>query len=498
MDPELQITELEVSPIRVVGRYAIYEKIASGGMATVHIGRLSGAVGFARTVAIKVLHPGLARDPEFVSMFVDEARLAARIRHPNVVQTLDVVSENGELFLVMEYVQGEPLSRLMKLAHVRKESVPIRIAAALMSGTLQGLHAAHETKTERGQPLLLVHRDVSPQNVMVGVDGLARVLDFGVARAAGAVHTSQVGRLKGKIAYMAPEQLQGGEVTRQADIYSASVVAWELLTGTRLFRAETQSGLVAQVQAGKVLPPSQVTAHVPPEFDPVILKGLARAPEDRYQSALEMALALEACAGVEPPRAVAAWIEEIAGGTLNARADRVASVERSGEVSDVSQLRAIINELATGNPSSPSIHETPSPVAPRARVKWLSAAAVALAGLLVLGLVLLLRPGSSESHAANAEPKPKTNVGTTNVAAASPARTATDQSQGQGAQDHATGAAPAPSSEAAPITSAPPDRAGTRPSARATRSGAAREPSGRSRTSPGKSPSPFSGLGGRL
>src|SRR5262245_51026591 len=169
----------------VIGRYALHGELASGGMATVHLGRLLGPVGFSRTVAIKRLHAQYAQDPEFVSMFLDEARLAARIRHPNVVPTLDVVATSGELFLVMEYVPGESLSRLARAARDRMERMPPRIVSAIMSGVLHGLHAAHEAKSERGEPLGIVHRDVSPQNVLVGTDGVARVLDFGVAKAAG-------------------------------------------------------------------------------------------------------------------------------------------------------------------------------------------------------------------------------------------------------------------------------------------------------------------------
>jgi eukaryotic-like serine/threonine-protein kinase len=185
--------------VRVIGRYALYDVLASGGMATVHIGRLLGPVGFSRTVAIKRLHPRYAGDPEFVSMFLEEARLVARIRHPHVVPMLDVVATAGELFLVMEYVAGESLARLAHAAAERGERVPLRVSVAILSGLLQGLHAAHEAHDEHGQPLGIVHRDVSPQNVLVGSDGQARVLDFGIAKAAGRVQTTADGQVKGKL-----------------------------------------------------------------------------------------------------------------------------------------------------------------------------------------------------------------------------------------------------------------------------------------------------------
>ena len=198
----------------VVGRYAICDAIASGGMATVHLGRLIGPVGFSRTVAVKRLHPQFAHDPDFTSMFLDEARLAARVQHPNVVPTLDVVLANDELLLVMEYVRGEALSRLVRAARERGERLPPRIVGAIASGALQGLHAAHEAVDEKGRPLGLVHRDMSPQNILVGVDGTARVLDFGIAKAEGRAHATREGQVKGKLLYMPPEQLQGKAACR--------------------------------------------------------------------------------------------------------------------------------------------------------------------------------------------------------------------------------------------------------------------------------------------
>src|SRR5215472_1683440 len=234
---------LEPRPL-VFGRYRLHGVIASGGMATVHYGRLLGPVGFARTVAIKRLHAQFAQDPEFVAMFVDEARLAARIHHPNVVQTLDVVMEGGELLLVMDYVPGESLAHCLRALISVRTPIPADIVSAIGCAVLHGLHAAHEATGDTGQPLLIVHRDVSPQNVLVGADGVPRLIDFGVARAEGRVQLTREGQLKGKLAYMAPEQLRGtGEVDRRTDVYAAGVVLWETLTRERLFGGDNQ-GLV--------------------------------------------------------------------------------------------------------------------------------------------------------------------------------------------------------------------------------------------------------------
>ena len=183
---------------RIVDRYALFDVIATGGMASVHLGRLMGPVGFSRTVAIKRLHENFARDPEFVAMFLDEARLVARIRHPNVVQTLDVVASAQELLLVMEYVPGESLALLIKRARAAGKFIPIPIVVDIVTGLLNGLHAAHEATNEKGEPLNVVHRDVSPHNILVGTDGVTRVLDFGIAKAVGLVHNTTRRRGEGQ------------------------------------------------------------------------------------------------------------------------------------------------------------------------------------------------------------------------------------------------------------------------------------------------------------
>ena len=314
--------------MRVVGRYALYGEIAAGGMATVHFGRLLGPVGFSRTVAIKRLHPQFAKDPEFVSMFLDEARLAARIRHPNVVPTLDVVATHGELFLVMDYVQGESLSRLIRAARERQGRIPVRYVSTIITGALHGLHAAHEAKNERGEPLRIVHRDISPQNVLVGSDGVSRVLDFGVAKAAGRMQTTREGQLKGKLAYMAPEQI-GGEVTRQTDVYAAAIVLWEALTAQRLFSGDNEGQILAKVLSGEHIPPSALAPELPPELDAVVLKGLARQPAHRWATAREFAIALERCIGIASSTEVGEWVESMAHGALTKRAEKIAEIESS-------------------------------------------------------------------------------------------------------------------------------------------------------------------------
>jgi serine/threonine protein kinase len=311
----------------IVGRYAIYSEIAAGGMATVHLGRLVGPAGFARTVAVKRLHPQYAKDPQFVAMFLDEARLAARVQHPNVVSTLDVVATEGELFVVMDYIRGEALARLVRGAKAEEAPIPLPIVSAVVAGALHGLHAAHETKDERGQPLGIVHRDVSPQNILVGVDGVPRVLDFGVAKAAGRVQTTSEGQLKGKLAYMAPEQMQQTTLDRTADIYAMAVVLWESIVLKRLFKGDSEAHVFAMVLGGQVHPPSKFRSGVSRELDAVVLRALARDRNARFPTAEEMALALERVVRPATASEVAAWVQMLAAEPLRKRSKQIEEIE---------------------------------------------------------------------------------------------------------------------------------------------------------------------------
>ncbi len=311
-------------------------------MATVYLGRDLDIQGSGRTVAIKRLRPQFAKDPEFVAMFLDEARLTERIRHPNVVPTFDVVTADGELFIVMEYVQGESLSRLSRAMQGQLERVPIPILLRVMRDALQGLHAAHEACDDHGASLEIVHRDVTPQNIFVGIDGLGRLLDFGVAKAAGRSQTTRDGQIKGKLAYMAPEQLRGGTVTRQTDVYAASVVLWELLAGQRLFAGGNEAAVIARLVKRDIQPPSAFVPEIPPELDEIVMRGLEADLEERYGTAEDLCVAL-AGSGVQAAAhaEVGAWVQEIAKAALDDRAARILATERRNGVSarDASRVR---------------------------------------------------------------------------------------------------------------------------------------------------------------
>jgi serine/threonine-protein kinase len=310
----------------VIGRYALFDELAAGGMATVHLGRLLGPVGFGRTVAIKRLHAHYLKDEEFITMFMDEARIVARIRHPNVVPMVDVVQNDNGLFLIMEYVHGESLSRLMRTARKLNEPVPPRIVAAIMSGVLLGLHAAHESKGNDGELLNVVHRDVSPQNVIVGADGSARVLDFGIAKAAGRAQVTREGQIKGKLAYMAPEQIRG-QVDRRTDVFAAAVVLWEMLAGKRLHGNAKDVDIVTRIMQGNLPRPSSHAPEVTPELDEIVMRGLASDPKKRIGSARDLALELEKKVGLATPSEVAEWVEHHAQDVLEARSNLVTAME---------------------------------------------------------------------------------------------------------------------------------------------------------------------------
>jgi len=416
----------EHASARPIGRYLLFGEIASGGMATVHLGRLNGPAGFARTVAVKRLHPQYAKDPDFVAMFLDEARLAARIRHPNVVPTLDIVETDGEIFLVMEYVQGASLSRLLRAAANEKRPPDPWLVATLVSGVLHGLHAAHEARSELGGPLEIVHRDVSPQNILIGVDGTPRLLDFGVAKAVGRLQTTREGQVKGKFAYMAPEQIYGRGVTRQADVYSAAVVAWEALTGRRLFTADNEAAIVNAVLHDPIPKPSDIAPDLPRELDAVVMRGLERDATRRYATARDMALALERLGGIAPASEVGAWVDSLVHTELAERQSRIAEIEStsSPELPSLSLPASLDVTRVHSEVSSMAVAPLLPPHAPPPRGRLAMAAGLFVVSALVALTLSLL---TTRDHAATPAPSaalPSASASASAIAA-DPASTAT-------------------------------------------------------------------------
>lgn len=294
-------------------------------MATVRLAQQNGAQGFSRIVAVKTLLDRSAPDSDLVTMFRDEIRVASRVSHPNVVPVLDVVAGDDQLLLVMEYVHGESVSRLLKRC---RSAIPPKIASTIMAGVLRGLQAAHLARSDRGELLHVVHRDVTPHNIVVGVDGTPRLLDFGIAHAVGRIHATRVGHIKGKLAYMAPEQFQNAVVDLRVDIYAAAVTLWEMLTGRRLFEGHKDK-VLKMILHQTVQPPSFLQRAIPRELDAIVLRGLHRDPRRRYETAREMAIALEQKTETVSATELGDWVRRIWGEGRNRREDQIRAIENN-------------------------------------------------------------------------------------------------------------------------------------------------------------------------
>jgi serine/threonine-protein kinase len=383
-----------------VGRYTLFGHLGSGGMAAVYLGRDLGQGASPRVVAIKRLHAHIAASASGVAAFLDEARVTEQIRHPNVVALLEVVSDERELALVMEYVHGVPLAHLWDSARRRAERAPIPIVARIVIDMLRGLEAAHRANDENGQPLGIVHRDVSPQNVLVGADGVTRLLDFGIATGAVRLQTTRDDQLKGKLRYMAPEQLQKDEVTPLADLYATAVVFWEMLTGEKLFVASSEGATMARVLEGVVAPPSELCPGVPPTVDAIVLQCLSRARGERLPSCAAMADAISGAVAVASAHDVSEWVTAIASDFLSERQELVRCVEE-GRAGAFVAHRAVAPErtatLAGNEPPNPpplrrdSSSEEPSAAHGRGRRVALFSSLFAVLALAAVALVWSVR-----------------------------------------------------------------------------------------------------------
>ncbi|HEX3773791.1 MAG TPA: serine/threonine-protein kinase [Polyangiaceae bacterium] len=334
-----------------LGRYALFDQIAQGGMATVHLGRLIGPIGFSKIVAIKQMHESAARNPDFVAMFLDEARLSGRVQHPNVVATFDVIASGGEAFLVMEYVHGESLSALLRATRLRAERLAPAFAVHILCDVLAGLHAAHEATDEHAEPLNLIHRDVSPQNIMVGVDGVARVLDFGIAKAAGRLQETQTGQLKGKLGYMAPEQLLGRPLDRRVDIFAAGICLWESISGRKMFDADNSGQLMYQVLETDI-PPLSAIADVSPALSRAVERAISRDPNERFATARDFARELEQSTELVSPRQIGDWVTSLSGEALSRRFERLRAIEAT----PLTTTTAVVARASSGFHERDSFH----------------------------------------------------------------------------------------------------------------------------------------------
>jgi eukaryotic-like serine/threonine-protein kinase len=276
-----------------LGRYEILGRIATGGMATIYLARVRGIHGFEKHVVVKQILPALAQDRSFVERFLEEARLAATLQHGNIVQVLDVGSEGESYFFTMEFLNGVDLATLAKTAWAEEGGLPLEHVVSIGLGVCAGLQYAHDKTGPDGTPLGIVHRDISPQNLFATLDGMVKVLDFGIARTTARLADTAHGVIRGKVRYMSPEQSLGGPLDRRSDLFSLAVVLWELATGARLFVGQNELEILALIASQDAPPPSWVRGEFPRDLEAVIMKGLRRNPDERYATAEEFRTALE-------------------------------------------------------------------------------------------------------------------------------------------------------------------------------------------------------------
>ncbi len=280
------------APLRL-GRFELLMELSHGGMATLYLARMRGPQTFQKLVALKKIHDHLAKESEFVQMFLDEARIAAKIEHPNVASIYELGEADGSYYMAMEYVHGENLKDIIRASVQQRRLLPWTIAVKIAADTARGLHAAHELRNNDGNLLGVVHRDVSPQNILVSYEGHTKVIDFGVAYAAERISHTQDGTVKGKIAYMSPEQVAGKPVDRRSDIFSLGIVLFEALCFRRLFKKDSPTATMAAVSQAQVPTLLSIRSGLPPSLDRILHKALAVHPEDRFQTASDFAHALE-------------------------------------------------------------------------------------------------------------------------------------------------------------------------------------------------------------
>jgi len=446
---------------RSFGRYELLAPIARGGMAMVWAARLKGTRGFEKLVAIKTMLPGMSEHGNFERMFLDEAKLAARIRHPHVVEILDLGEEQGILYLVMEWVEGEPLSVVMRKAEERG-GIPVAIGVRMIMQACAGLHAAHELKDEDGEPLGLVHRDVSPQNLLVTYDGITKMADFGIAKttARGGGSTA-IGEVKGKIAYMAPEQATAGNVDRRTDVFALGVILYQLATGKHPFRGQTEGETLANIMLLENLKPPRFHApNYPSSLEAVVLKALSREPVHRYESANALSRALDkalppSLRGAVGDEEVGAFVRSLLGEAREkGRAKLAAALLDAERVARPTASAASKQaEIATEPPVAPGVPDTDGGSAverlttsrPRSRWPVLAAAAAVAAAALAIGLATRGKDEPERPSPAS-EPAVHANAPVVPVAAPAPAAEAPAES----AVAPSSSAPPAASSERTP------------------------------------------------
>jgi serine/threonine protein kinase len=274
-------------PVRF-GKYTLVDRIAVGGMAEIFLARQAGLEGFEKTIVIKRIRPHLSKQPNFVKMFLNEAKLAAQLNHPNIVQIYDLGKISESYFIAMEYIFGRDMRRIIPKADALGIPFPMVYALKIASSVCEGLYYAHQRADLYGHPLHIVHRDVTPENIFVSFDGTVKVLDFGIAKAANQIEQTRAGEIKGKLSYMSPEQCMGKPLDNRSDLFSLGVVLYEWLTGFKLFTGESEVGILKSITEGKIYAPSYFKADIPEAVEAILMKALEKDRDRRYQTAWEM------------------------------------------------------------------------------------------------------------------------------------------------------------------------------------------------------------------
>jgi serine/threonine-protein kinase len=334
----------------IAGKYNLLRRLGHGGMAEVFLARLEGLQGFQKLVVVKRILPHLAQDGEFVTMFLDEARTAADLRHPNVVNIMEINRDQGTYYMAMEFLHGHDVRRLQRKVSKAKKPFPLEHAMEVVMGAASGLHYAHTKVGLNGIPLEIVHRDVSPQNILVAFTGETKVVDFGIAKAATQSEQTEVGIIKGKYAYMSPEQARGEHLDKLTDQFALGAVMWELITLRRLFKRQTEAQTLQAVISGNVPDPRRFREDCPESIAKVVLKSLEKKRTKRFKDLQEMRIALEeAMAGLglaHSPARLGRWVSELYGDELE---DEIAlSEERlEDDGSSLASLPRAVEEQAT-------------------------------------------------------------------------------------------------------------------------------------------------------
>jgi eukaryotic-like serine/threonine-protein kinase len=377
------------APLQRLGRYELLARIGEGGMAEVYLARMLGPMNFQKIVVVKKIHHELVAQGEFLSMLLDEARLSALIKHPRVVDIYELGRAGDTYFIAMEHLEGQPLSMVMSAALKGHPLDPCSIAR-IISDAAEGLHAAHELQTMAGEAVELVHRDVSPGNIIVLYDGTAKIVDFGVAKARGRLTQSGVRELKGKLGYMSPEQLTVNPIDRRSDVFSLGVVMWEALALKRLFPGESSEALEERMRT-EVPPPSNYQPHVPPQLDDICLRALQIDPEQRFQTAGQMAQAIyDALREVGTHRELEITSQHMRRVFAKLYTER-RQLLRSRALRPDEIIVDPVDELAAGTPAAKSSPKT-EVSSPRRRWLWPALATIVLVGGAAVAVPLVLVP----------------------------------------------------------------------------------------------------------